>query len=149
MGQTPPGLVPWTSLDTRTRGPREVIRSERDVKSWMEAMPSTDAVRPARCPVGQGLGLHGHGVRTRQGRGPAEPDAAPQVRVFCVRRYRCTRCRATATVVPREVLTRRLFTAGAIALALALALWGLLRLPGPDPFSWTVKGSQISSSSSS
>ena len=51
MPETPPGQAPWIRLDTRTRGAREVIRSEVEVKLWMEAMPSTDAVRPARCPA--------------------------------------------------------------------------------------------------
>lgn len=42
------------------------------------------------------------------------------------RRYRCRACRAVVTVVPREVLPRRQYTASAIGLALALfALLGL------------------------
>lgn len=55
------------------------------------------------------------------------PDGAPQIRCFFVRRYKCQRCGATPTVVPRETLTRRLFSACAIALA--LALFGLSKLP--------------------
>ncbi len=40
-----------------------------------------------------------------------------------MRRYRCTACGATQTVVPAEVLTRRLYSAA--ALVWALALWGI------------------------
>lgn len=71
--------------------------------------------------------LHGHGRRHRQLRGPAAPYAAPQIRCFFVRRYQCQRCGATLTVGPREMLPRRLFSACAIALA--LALFGLSQLP--------------------
>jgi hypothetical protein len=46
--------------------------------------------------------------------------------VVKVRRYRCTRCKATVTVGPSETLTARLYTASAIALA--LALYGLEKL---------------------
>lgn len=42
------------------------------------------------------------------------------LRVTAVRRYLCTKCGATTTVAPREVATRRLFSACAIGLALAL-----------------------------
>lgn len=46
-----------------------------------------------------------------------------------MRRYRCTRCRAVLTVVPAETITRRLYSAAAIAWA--LALYGLsLLAPG-------------------
>lgn len=40
------------------------------------------------------------------------------MRVVLVRRYRCRACKAIVTVVPRQVLARRHFAAGAIALAL-------------------------------
>lgn len=44
-----------------------------------------------------------------------------------VRRYLCTRCAAVLTVVPREIVARRHFGAGAIGIALALL--GLLGHP--------------------
>lgn len=118
-----------------SRSTREVIRSQRGVKSWAEAVPSVEVARPARCPecgaasrpVGGALGLHGHGLRQRQVLGPLEWGEAAQVRVVSVRRFRCTTCRATCTVCPREVLPRRLYSATAIALA--LALFGLLSRP--------------------
>jgi hypothetical protein len=47
-------------------------------------------------------------------------DGPPVIRQCSIRRYRCTRCGATVTVAPRETLTHRLFSAPAIALALAL-----------------------------
>jgi hypothetical protein len=64
-------------------------------------------------------------VRQRQVLGPLEWGEAAEVRLVSVRRFRCTTCGATCTVCPREVLTRRLYAATAIALA--LALFGLLR----------------------
>jgi hypothetical protein len=70
--------------------------------------------------------VHGHGLRERQLWGPLEPDGPPVLSVVRVRRYRCTRCKATMTVVPTEALTSRLYTASAIALA--LALYGLEKL---------------------
>lgn len=72
------------------------------------------------------MALHGHGLRERQLWGPLEPDGPPIITVVQVRRYRCTRCLTTVTVAPNETLTSRLYTASAIALA--LALFGLQRL---------------------
>jgi hypothetical protein len=77
-------------------------------------------------PAGGHLRLHGHGRRARQLRGPAAPTAPPSLLLVEVRRFRCTQCRSTVTVGPRELLTRRLFSAAAIGLA--LALFGLLDL---------------------
>ncbi len=85
-----------------------------------------DAARPGCCPrcraasrpPGQQLGLVGHGRRERQLRGPAAADGAHATRVVLVRRYRCRACKAIVAVVPRQVLARRHFAAGAIALAL-------------------------------
>jgi hypothetical protein len=119
----------------KTRSTRGVVRSEVDVKSWMEKEPTAAQVRPSRCPccgaascpTGGPVVLHGHGRRARQLRGPAVPDGAPITRCFFVRRYCCQRCGATPTVVPLETLTRRLFSVCAIALA--LALFGLAQLP--------------------
>jgi len=93
-----------------------------------------DEVRPAQCPrcgtasrpLGGPVVLHGHGVRPRQLWGPLEPEAEPQLTLVKQRRYKCTRCRQAVTVGPSEALPRRLYTASAIALA--LALYGLLRL---------------------
>ena len=126
--QHDPGRAPWVlHLEEATRGRRVVIRSGRDVKSWAEKFPTPEEVRPSSCqrcgaasrPLGGLLQLHGHGVRSRQVRGPATPTGPPELRVTSVRRYLCTRCRATQTVTPREVLAKRLFSAAAIALALA------------------------------
>jgi hypothetical protein len=47
-------------------------------------------------------------------------DAAPTVETLLVRRYRCRRCSAVITVVPREVEPRRHYSRPAIAMALAL-----------------------------
>jgi hypothetical protein len=62
----------------------------------------------------------GHGVRERQVRGPLAPDRAPEVVVVRVRRYRCRRCGAVMTVLPRELLARRYYSASAIGLAFGL-----------------------------
>jgi hypothetical protein len=43
-----------------------------------------------------------------------------------VRRYECQQCGAVLTVVPREVRARRLYSASAIGLS--LALWGLVHM---------------------
>ncbi len=106
-----------------------------NVKRWMERDPSTNEVRPARCPdcgiasrpTGGKLALHGHGRRTRQLRGPPSPGEQSETRVFRSRRFRCTQCGALLTVVPCETLTKRLYSGPAIALA--LALFGLWLLP--------------------
>lgn len=68
--------------------------------------------------------LQGHGKRPRQAWGPAAPSSPPVLRELQVRRYRCTACRALTTVVPSETLTKRLYTASAVAWA--LALYGLM-----------------------
>ena len=104
------------------------------VKSWLKELPSTDAARPPKCvscgkaarPTGEALGLHGHGMRRRQLRGPLELDDEAAVHEVKVRRYRCTACGATMTVAPSTVLTRRLYLASAIAVAFVLA--GVRRL---------------------
>ena len=64
--------------------------------------------------------MHGHGLRDRQLRGPLEPGGRPRLVVLMVRRYLCLQCLRVVTVVPRGMLWRRLFSAGAIALAMAL-----------------------------
>lgn len=97
-------------------------------------MPSVDAVRPARCPqcgiasrpAGGCLRIHGDGLRERQVLGPPGPGEAPKMVLLQVRRYQCQECRAVITVVPREVLARRLYSASAIGFA--LALWGLMQM---------------------
>lgn len=129
-----PTNAPWKCV----RGPRDtrgIIRSQVGVKSWAAQVPCVEQVRPARCPacgaasrpVGAALVLHGHGVRERQVLGPVEWGEVPLALVVGVRRYLCTACQATCTVCPREVLTQRLYSAPAIALA--LALFGLLSRP--------------------
>lgn len=92
-------------------------------------MPSVDAARPARCtacgaasaPPGKGLQLHGHGFRERMRLGPEQLGGRSVVAEITVRRYRCRRCTAVLVVCPRGVLPRLRY--GAVAVALALALW--------------------------
>lgn len=121
----------------KARSPSRIVHHELDVKSWTAAPPSVDEARPGRCPVcgaasrpvGGVLGLHGHGGRARQQRGPAEPDAGPVVAVVTVRRYQCRdpECGAVIQVMPRDIEPRRHYSRPAIALA--LGLWSLTALP--------------------
>lgn len=60
----------------------------------------------------------GHGLRERQLRGPPTASEPAVTRPLLVRRYLCRRCGAVLIVVPRQVLARRHFTAGAIGVAL-------------------------------
>jgi hypothetical protein len=70
--------------------------------------------------LGEQLGLHGHGQRERHQWGPAELGAVPAVLGILLRRYQCQPCGAVVVVGPRGLLRRRLYSAGAVALALAL-----------------------------
>jgi hypothetical protein len=74
--------------------------------------------------VGGGIQLQGHGTREREVRGPPEAIAGAALVVVVARRYRCVPCGAVLIVVPREVRGRRVYSASAIGLA--LALWGLV-----------------------
>ena len=95
-------------------------------------MPSTTEARPPRClgcgaasrPLGATLVIHGDGTRERQVRGPPSATEAPELGTVRVRRFECQQCGACMIVVPRELLSRRLYTACAIGLA--LALWALM-----------------------
>lgn len=112
----------------KERSNHVVVDSFVDVKSWAEHTPDVDAVRPARCPrcgvagcpVGGRLGMVGHGLRSRQVRGPLTAEARSAVHTLRVRRYRCRPCEATVTVLPRGVVRARHFSATAIALACAM-----------------------------
>jgi hypothetical protein len=64
--------------------------------------------------------LVSHGLRERQVRGPAKPEAQPETRLVLVRRYRCLRSGGLTTVLPRGLTARRHYSASAIGLALCL-----------------------------
>ena len=74
--------------------------------------------------MGGGIQLQGHGTREREVRGPPGAVAGAALVVVVARRYRCVPCGAVLIVVPCEVRGRRVYSASAIGLA--LALWGLL-----------------------
>lgn len=120
--------MPRCDLKEKQRGSRGIVRIEASVKSWLAAPPTVDVARPARCPAcgnaarptGGRLGLHGHGARERQLRGLLEPAGEPAVHELRVRRYRCTACGVTTTVAPAAVVTKRLYLASAIALAMVM-----------------------------
>lgn len=80
--------------------------------------------------MGGRLGLHGHGLRERHQWGPTVLGAAAALIAVLSRRYQCQSCGAVIVVVPRGVLRRRLYSASAIALA--LALWGVTGLAPPE-----------------
>ena len=100
----------------------------------MQRPPTVEEVRPGQCPAceapsrpaGGTLGLHGHGLRERHQWGPAEAGGVALLVGILLRRYRCLRCEAIVMVVPRGLLSRRLYSAGAIVLA--LALWSVAEL---------------------
>ena len=115
-------------LKSPTRSTSEIVHHAFDVKTWCVSPPTVEAARPAACrcgqpsrPTGGGLGLHGHGVRERQLRGPTGPTGAPTTVTLACRRYRCVHCAAVLTVVPRGVAPRKHY--GFAAIAMALALW--------------------------
>jgi hypothetical protein len=64
--------------------------------------------------------LWGHGLRTRQVRGPLAFGAPADLVTVDGRRYQCQICEAVSIVEPRSVLRYRHFSASAIAMALAL-----------------------------
>jgi hypothetical protein len=70
--------------------------------------------------VGEGLRLHGHGIRSRQMLGPAEALGDPVMLEVSCRRYLCVACKAVVLVVPGAMLAGCRYSASAIAQALAL-----------------------------
>lgn len=110
------------------------ISSQLDVKAWCADFPTVHAVRPPRClgcgiasqQPGRNLMLHGHGCRERQQRGPAQPDAPPEVTGVWLRRYQCQACNAVCAVGPADIAPRYLYSAPAIAWA--IALFGLAKM---------------------
>jgi len=64
--------------------------------------------------------VQGHGVRERQVVVWAACGSRATDGACWVRRYCCTACRAVLTVLPRGVMPRYLYSAAAIAMALAL-----------------------------
>ncbi len=109
------------------------MHADIDVKEWAERVPAIGRVRPRRCPcceapaqpVGERLGIVGHGLRDRQVRGPLEPSGSGGFVVVRVRRFRCRTCGAVISVVPRGVAPGRHFGAGTIGLAIALLSTGV------------------------
>jgi hypothetical protein len=97
-----------------------------EVKFWP---PTVEEARPAHCPrcgigarEGGKLWLYGHGLTSRQQRGPATPAGAPSCVEVKVRRYQCLKCPTVIRVVPAACVPGKHFSGAAIAVA--LALWG-------------------------
>lgn len=97
------------------------------IKSWRERMPTCAEARPTTCPcckaagqpVGALLVIVGHGLVERQVLGPQTAAGPAEATVMKLRRYRCRACGAVLVVGPRGLVARRLYGAGAIALAFA------------------------------
>jgi hypothetical protein len=114
-----------------SRSSSRIVHIGIDVKSWVARLPSVNEARPGKCPccgaasrpAGGRIVLHGHGLRARDQWGPPDATAPPELGEIIGRRYECQRCDAVLLVLPRGVLQRRLYSAAAIALA--LALWGV------------------------
>ena len=103
-----------------------IVRSTIDVKQWLHrGPPSVDVARPAHCPgcgvasrpLGDGLVLHGHGLRARTVIVRAKDRSV--LREILARRYVCRACDAVALVMPADVARRCLYTLSVIAAALA------------------------------
>lgn len=116
---------------TTTKNTSLIVYRALGVKNWLQRPPSVEEARPGRCPrcaaagrpLGGPLGLHGHGLRDRQVRGPPEISDASITAVIACRRYLCTACGAVVTVVPLGIEPRLHY--GRAAICLALALWAL------------------------
>jgi hypothetical protein len=67
--------------------------------------------------------LHGHGLVSRQQRGPAAAGGDPTCAEIFARRYLCTACETVMRVLPASSVARKHFSGAAIGLA--FALWGL------------------------
>ena len=110
--------MPWSNLT--------ISHAHVDVNAWKARIPSVEEARPACCPrcgaasrpIDGPQGLIGHGMRTRQVRGPLEPGGEPTTLEVDVRRYRCSTCKAVLTVLPRGLVPRRHFSSTAIGQAL-------------------------------
>lgn len=108
------------------------VRSSGNSKLWLNGLPSVGDARPGTCPrcgvasrpVGGKIMLYGHGSKERQQRGPLEPQGEAVVSTIRVRVYHCQSCGAVIRTAPSTVWYRRLYSAPAIGLA--LAMWGLL-----------------------
>jgi hypothetical protein len=107
-----------------------------EVKYWVQEAPDIDAVRPRTCPccgaaampLGGRRGLVGHGIRERQVLGPWSEGSAPEALTLKLRRYRCRHREAIVTAAPSGLLRHVVY--GAVAIAMALALWAHTRQSG-------------------
>ncbi len=105
------------------------VRFGLDINQWQRDVPSVETARPSRCggcavasrPVGEGLQLHGHGLRVRLLFGLLSADCPPGVHEVTLRRYQCLCCGAITTVGPRGLVRRHLY--GLATIVLALWLW--------------------------
>ena len=110
------------------RSKSTLIHLPLELKFWIDGAPDVALVRPTRCArceapsrsVAGALTVIGHGVRTRQLRGPLAPGGPALELLVHARRFLCRACRAVMTVVPEVVAQGRWYSAAAIIWALAL-----------------------------
>ena len=88
-----------------------------------EARPACCALCRVAAHDGLRVVLHGHGLVSRQQRGPAAVGEEARCAEIVARRYLCTACDTVMRVLPAASAARKHFSGAAIALA--LALWGL------------------------
>ncbi|MDQ8155253.1 MAG: hypothetical protein P3B98_11390 [Gemmatimonadota bacterium] len=111
-----------------------VWNAERHVPIAWDVLPDVDDARPKACPScrrpakrGHKVDLHGHGPRSREVVvAPAITRARCHVVACWSRRYRCTRCGKTCTVLPIGVIPRHLYSVFAIVVAFVLTATGPL-----------------------
>lgn len=111
-----------------TRSSLRIVHFPISVKSWTQNPPSVSAVRPSHCPacgaasrpVGEALGLHGHGLRSRLIEHSEGREQRAQLTEVQVRRYACQHCFAIVMSVPSVVLRAMRYSASTIALGLGL-----------------------------
>ena len=105
-----------------------IVTSALTERAWTKRLPEAVGVRPAhcvRCRRGAfedgRVSIHSHGTRLRHQIGPVEYGQSVERRVVVARRFRCDRsgCGTVMLVVPRSVVPKKQYSAGAIASAVA------------------------------
>lgn len=124
-------MEPLLAARSEWMSKKRLIHSTLELKFWVESVPEVEAVRPSRCVgcgaasrrPGRPLTVVGHGLRSRQLRGPIAVGAEPEELAIQQRRFRCRSCGAVMVVAPAHVVRYRLFSS--VAITWALTLYGV------------------------
>ncbi len=116
--------------------------------SWdPDQLPDIDLLRPPSClgcgalaRQGVKIDLHGHGVRIRSVVLPALPGEDRRVGTCWARRYHCTKCGHTPTVLPPGVLPCHLYSLMAIVRAWILVVAEPVGQGVDDRLAYAVQG---------